>query len=104
MAAIYGVWYSSRAMEKTTLYLTADLQRALKDAARRSGRPQAELVRDALTEYLAKQPKPRPRSIGMANSGEIPATEVKAWIRAQRDREWQERIRQREQGEPRDHP
>lgn len=90
-------------MEKTTGYLTADLQRALKDAARQSGRPQAELVRDALTEYLAKQPKPRPRSIGVANSGEIPATEVKAWIRAQRDREWQEQTRRREQEEPRDH-
>jgi predicted transcriptional regulator len=90
------------AMEKTTLYLPTELQRALKDAARRSGRPQAELVRDALTQYLAEQPRPMPRSIGMANSGEIPATEVKAWIRAQRDREWQER-RQSEPKEPRDH-
>jgi hypothetical protein len=71
-------------MEKTTLYLPTELQRALKDAARRSGRPQADLVRDALTEYLAKQPQPSPRSIGLGNDPALDARRLEEIL----DREW----------------
>ncbi|HJR18661.1 MAG TPA: CopG family transcriptional regulator, partial [Actinomycetota bacterium] len=49
-------------MEKTTLYLPGELQVALRDAARRAGVPQAELVREALTRYLGTLPRPVPRS------------------------------------------
>jgi hypothetical protein len=35
-------------MEKTTIYLTADLKRALRRAARSSGRSEADLIREGI--------------------------------------------------------
>jgi metal-responsive CopG/Arc/MetJ family transcriptional regulator len=75
------------AMEKTTLYLPEDLQRELRDAARREGRPQSELVRDALGAYLRERPRPRPRSIGMLEDTELRSEDAKRWVRERwRDR------------------
>jgi hypothetical protein len=68
-------------VDKTTLYLTDGLRRALKDAARRQGRPQAELVREALERYLQEQPRPWPKSIGMISDGTLDASTIKDWIR-----------------------
>jgi hypothetical protein len=68
-------------VEKTTLYLPPDLQRALREEGRRSGRAQAELVREALGEYLAKRPRPFPRSIGIVADGTLNARDAKAWVR-----------------------
>jgi hypothetical protein len=45
-------------VEKTTVYLDADLRRELQVLARRTGRPQAELIRQALAEYVGRQAKP----------------------------------------------
>lgn len=73
-----------RTMEKTTLYLPVELQRALRDEGRRSGRAQAHLIREALGEYLARRPRPRPRSIGVVASGKIAGSASEAWLR----REW----------------
>lgn len=67
-------------MEKTTLYLPTDLQRALQEQARRSGRPQAELVREALRSYLEGAASPRPRSLGLGEDSELSARESKAWL------------------------
>jgi|HubBroStandDraft_4_1064222.scaffolds.fasta_scaffold1578188_2 hypothetical protein len=69
-------------MEKTTLYLEPELHRQLQDAARRQKRPQAQLIREAVAAYLAAQTPPWPRSIGMGEDGEIPASEIKDWLRA----------------------
>jgi len=68
-------------MERTTLYLSQELRRALRDAARRSGRPQAVLVREALTVYLAANGRPRPRSIGIADDAGVTASESEDWLR-----------------------
>jgi plasmid stability protein len=79
-------------MEKTTLYLPADLQLSLRAAARRTGRSQAELVREALTEYLGRQQRPRPKSIGIIREEAVPpARDVKGWVRREWDREASER-------------
>ncbi len=79
-------------MEKTTLYLPKQLQRELKDAARRTGRPQAELIREALTKYLAKQERPLPGFVGIIDDPDmIPASEAKRWLREKRIREWEDR-------------
>lgn len=43
----------------------SDLHRALKQIARRKGKAQAELLREALEEYLHGKSPPRPRSVGM---------------------------------------
>ncbi len=77
---VYGTFVS---MTKTTLYLPASLQRELRDEAKRSGRPQADLVREALTAYLAGRPRRLPRSIGVARDGTLPARETEEWLRAQ---------------------
>lgn len=70
-------------VEKTTVYLPEQLQRELRDAARREGRPQAELVRDALKVYLGGKTRPRPRSIGMVDDPELRAVDAKRWVHEQ---------------------
>lgn len=81
------MWYSAATMQKTTLYLTAETQRGLREEARRSGRAQAELIREALNAYLAKRPRPLPRSIGIVADGRVTGRTSKAWLR----REWARR-------------
>lgn len=72
------------AMEKTTLYLPTELQQGLRDAARREGRSQAEIVREAVSAYLTDRPRLLPKSMGALRqrSGEhVPAEAAKAWVR-----------------------
>ena len=69
-------------MQKTTLYLTDQIQRDLKDAARRTGRTEAELVREALGQYLSQHARPWPKSIGMASNPEVQGRETEEWLRA----------------------
>jgi predicted transcriptional regulator len=70
-------------MEKTTLYLPLELRRALKEQARRSGRAQAEIVREALETYLAGS-WPQPTSIGVGSDEEVSARTSENWLK----REW----------------
>src|SRR6185437_1757533 len=44
-------------MEKTTVYLDPEISRGLKAMSRSSGRPQAQLIREALGAYLAATPR-----------------------------------------------
>jgi hypothetical protein len=77
------MWYmviSCLKMHKTTLYLPTDLQQRLRDLARRTGRPQAELVRDALERYLAAAPTPRPICIGTGDDPDLDARDAKQWL------------------------
>jgi hypothetical protein len=56
-------------MKKTTVYLDAEDYRALKRIAQRSGRPPAELVREAVAEYTSKHARAtRAKSIGAFSS------------------------------------
>jgi predicted DNA-binding protein len=55
--AIYGVWHTL-SMEKTTVYVDQQMKRELEALAKRVGRPQAELLREALEEYLERQKRP----------------------------------------------
>ncbi len=56
---------------KTTVYLNAADYRKLKSLAADQGRSAAELVREAVAEYAARQTeRPWPRSIGMGDSGD----------------------------------
>ena len=55
---------------KTTVYLDAAAYRRLKQLAREQGRPTAELVREAVSEYADRHGRRRsPRSIGALRSG-----------------------------------
>jgi hypothetical protein len=55
--------------EKTTVYLDSVDYGRLKAIARAKGRPPAELVREAVAQYVASErPHRRPRSIGAGRS------------------------------------
>lgn len=73
-------------VEKTTLYLPSELHRALRAQARRSGKPQAELVREALTAYLDALPQQLPRSLGVGEDV-LTGGESEDWLA----REWSRR-------------
>lgn len=74
-------------MEKTTLYLDGTLHRQIRELAQRYGRPQAELMREALEQYVQAQDRPAPRSIGAGADGTLAARDSEAWLKA----EWSKR-------------
>jgi len=58
------------ATEKTTVYLDADDYRRLKGLGRKRGAPAAELVREAVAEYVVRHaPAAEPKSLGAFSSG-----------------------------------
>jgi hypothetical protein len=85
-------------MKRTTVFLTDELDRMLHEAARRSHRPQAEIVRDALEQYLRAHGRPWPRSVGMGRSPDraVTSDNVKDWIRE----EWGRELEQSGETEP----
>lgn len=85
-------------MKRTTIFLTDDLEHLLQETARRTHRPQAEIVRDALGQYLRAQPRPWPRSIGIgSNTGpSVTSENVKGWVREQ----WRQELDEAEETEP----
>jgi predicted transcriptional regulator len=58
-------------MIKTTLYLREADYRRLKAIARRQKRPAAEVIREAVAEYVGghETKRSRPRSLGAGHSG-----------------------------------
>ncbi len=70
-------------MEKTTVYLPSHLQRALREAARSEKRPQAEVLRSALKDYLARRERPRLRSLGIGEDKNLSGAESEDWLCAE---------------------
>lgn len=70
-------------MEKTTLYLTPEIQRGLREMAKRKGRPQSELIRTALAEYLEKSERPSLRSIGAGEDRDLAARDAEDWLKSE---------------------
>ena len=58
-------------MIKTTLYLREEDYRRLKAVAREQNRPAAEVIREALAEYVSgcETKRSRPKSLGAGHSG-----------------------------------
>jgi predicted transcriptional regulator len=56
-------------MKRTTIYLDADLEILLKLEAMRSGRPAAEVIREAVRSYLQARPAKLPPGAGAFRSG-----------------------------------
>ena len=77
-------------MSKTTLYLPADLQAGFRALARRLGRPQAALMREALHDYLNQQEPPPLRSMGVLKQYDVQAAESEDWLLAnwRPDEDW----------------
>jgi hypothetical protein len=49
------------AMDKTTVYLTPELRRALRETARRRRTSEAALIREGIAVVTSPEPAPRPR-------------------------------------------
>lgn len=56
-------------MKRTTIYLESDLQLMLERETRRRGRPMAELIREAVRDYLSREPPAGPPGAGAFDSG-----------------------------------
>lgn len=69
-------------MAKTTLYLPDSLHDALQALAKRTGRSQADMIREALGAYLAQQEEQRvlPRSVGAVCVPEVQAADAEEWL------------------------
>ncbi|MBA2488201.1 MAG: ribbon-helix-helix protein, CopG family [Candidatus Limnocylindrales bacterium] len=68
-------------MNKTTLYLPDELHRRIRDLSRRTGRPQAELIRSALERYVEGERRPLPRSIGAGEDDHLSGQDSEDWLR-----------------------
>ena len=73
-------------MNKTTIYLTPELQRGIREVALRTGRRPAQLIRAAIEEYLRHQERPEPRSLGAGEDAELAARDSEAWLDERWDR------------------
>lgn len=80
------MWYHG-AVNKTTIYLPDELHRSLQAAARRAGRSQAHVIRDAVERYLASDDRPQLVSIGLGEDSELDARDYESWLNQQ----WSER-------------
>ena len=56
-------------MKRTTVDLPEEANLALKGLVQKTGRSQAELIREAIEQYLSQESQPLPRSVGMGSSG-----------------------------------
>ena len=48
-------------MKRTTVFLPDDLKKAIESVAKREGRSEADVIRDALESSLQRRQAPRPR-------------------------------------------
>jgi hypothetical protein len=55
-----NVWYTY-GMKKTTIYLPDELKKRLEEVARKTGRPEAAVIRDAISGATRDAASPRPR-------------------------------------------
>ena len=58
---MYGITYGMKGPKKTTIYLPADLKRRIEKTSKRQKRSEAEVIRDAVSQYVEEQPLPEPR-------------------------------------------
>ena len=71
---------------ETTIHLPADVRNALAEEANRTGRPEAELIVEALRSYVQNRvppgDRPVPRSFGMHADPELSGADSEDWLRA----------------------
>ncbi len=83
--------YHSHGMVKTTVYLDEKTVAALKGISKRSAKPQAQLIRDALRVFTTTgNPPPLPSGMGMFDSGRTNTTTRRKELlrQAARSRRW----------------
>jgi hypothetical protein len=82
-------------MRKTTIYLPEPLDLELKAKSRRTGVPQAELIRTALRQSLDADGPPRPRSVGVAAVSGFEGRDDERELSEGWERKWTDRERAR---------
>jgi predicted transcriptional regulator len=78
-------------MEKTTIYLPDELQRSLAILSKRQRRPQASIIREAITRYLETQRPAKLSSIGSGSDDEVTGASSEEWLR----KHWRKRSKGR---------
>jgi metal-responsive CopG/Arc/MetJ family transcriptional regulator len=81
------MWYTVP-MDKTTIYIPVELHAKVKAIARRSGRTQAQVIREALATYVTQQEPLLPRTIGIVSSGKVRGADVDEWLAENWKRDW----------------
>jgi hypothetical protein len=56
-------------MKPTVIYLPEETELALQEIASQKGKTPSEIVQEMVNQYLFKKKKPRPKCIGMGDSG-----------------------------------
>lgn len=67
-------------MNKTTVYLPDDLREAVKRVARSRGVPEAEVIRDAIRQVVAKE-RPKPQFGIVTGDGSSVADNIDEWMK-----------------------
>lgn len=67
-------------MHKTTVYFPLETQRRLQEEARRVGRTQAAIIREAVERYLDTQERPPLRSVGMLSKKSLTSSNQERWL------------------------
>jgi predicted transcriptional regulator len=62
-------------MKEATVYLPDETNAALEQLATQMGRSQTELIQAAIEDYLLRNRRSRPRSVGMGTSGRADLSE-----------------------------
>ena len=77
-------------MVKTTVYIDNDVMLSLRSISERSGKPQAQLIREALRTFTSAEKPPLPAGMGKFNSGrtDISQNYRELLKKAARDRRW----------------
>lgn len=56
-------------MKPTIIYLPEETELALQELATQNGKTPSEIVQEMVNQYIFKKKKPRPKCIGMGDSG-----------------------------------
>jgi hypothetical protein len=77
-------------MVKTTVYLDEDVAVSLRAISERIGKPQAELIREAVRGYANSQTPPLPAGMGKfsGKGGDVSANYRKLLRQAVREKRW----------------
>lgn len=74
-------------MSETMVALSADLRRQLEEIAAYAGKPQEEVLREALADYIHRLRRPLPRSIGAGENDSLHGADTEDWLLANWGRE-----------------
>ncbi|MCA9859139.1 MAG: hypothetical protein KC438_05420 [Thermomicrobiales bacterium] len=75
-------------MEKTTVYLPTELKLSIKATAKRQGASEAHVIREALTAYVAAEPRPLPSVFGSVRDGSLSAADYEDWLAENWNPDW----------------